>query len=57
MNNLDRWTLSVITTVLDNDEYLSEYDRAHLQPNYEKPELTDSDDYEDDPYVHIHCIC
>lgn len=64
MNNLDRFTISVITTVLDNDNYLGEYDRAHLQPNCENHELTDlddyetdSDDYEDDPYIHVHCIC
>ena len=57
MNNLDRFVFSVIEAVLDNDEYMSEYDRAHLQPNCEQHELTDSDDYEDDPYVHVHCIC
>ena len=36
MNNVDRFILSVVFTVLD---------------------LTDSDDYEDDPYVHVHYIC
>ena len=53
----DRFTISVITAVLDNDNHLCEYDRTHLQPNYENDELMDSDDYEDDPYVHVHGIC
>ena len=43
MNNLEEWTLSVVTAVLDNDEYLSEYDQAHLQLNCENHDLTDSD--------------
>lgn len=55
MNNSDRFTISVITTVLDND--LCEYDQANIQPICKNYELMDSDDYEDDPYVHVHQIC